>query len=176
MKFIAFNILSSQGTLFNPTSIPILYEYIDEQGEDLYASMTHNDAFNDLINTTCMNIKEYPYSKISMVLYDDNTGIYSDNVTYIQDIYNITNELADEYLLDIFKYLYKYSLKTDYESKFELAMDMIIDIYSRLIERFKSKINKTTLKEYIRSQLQQKYKLNTDNTDKIIERYESITK
>lgn len=176
MKLFAFNILSSQGTLFNPTSIPILYEYTDKQNEDLYDSMTQNEGFKYIIDTKCMNIKEYAFSKISMLIYDIDTEEYSDNVEYIQDIYKVSNELADEYILDIFKYLHKYSLKTDYESNLESSIDIIIDIYSKLIEKFKTKINKTTLKEYIRSQLQQKYKLNSDNVNKIIERYENITK
>ena len=86
-------------------------------------------------------------------------------------------KLSLEYLVAIFKYLYKYALKEEYkENEDQSYIDIIIDIYHILKERNQKKILPETVRNYILSELQQKYKLSVKNMDYVLTQYDNIIK
>lgn len=87
---------------------------------------------------------------------------------------DILQYLAYKYIETILLDLYKISIKEEYKLLVESNIDNIVNIYTILKDKYKERINPETLKNYILSQLQQKYQLNQTNCDYVIKIYSDI--
>ena len=176
-QLVAFNIISGD-KLLNPTNVPVLYYWNNEDG-NLSDDLINDENFKNFIEDTCLNVNEYAKSKISYFKYDMSTEAYAQDVMIVQKVYSLSKingkHLALSYLIEIFKYLYKYAIKEDYDVKNDTpAIDILLDIYNILKERNQKKILPETVRNYVRSELQQKYKLNEDNIEYILSSYDEI--
>ena len=179
---VSLNIISSTGKLLNYSNVPILF-YWDNDDETLFENKIFEyKDWQNYIEDVCLNIKEYAESKISYFKYNIKSESIEQNTFNIQHYYLLQysdrgKKLSLEYLVAIFKYLYKYALKEEYkENEDQSYIDIIIDIYHILKERNQKKILPETVRNYILSELQQKYKLSVKNMDYVLTQYDNIIK
>ena len=179
---VSLNIISATGKLLNRSNVPILYYWDNDDIIDLENKLFENKDWRNYIDDTCLNIKEYAESKIAYFKYNILTESIEENSFTIQHYYLLRDsesgkKLGLKYLVSIFKYLYKYALKEEYKIEDDQSnIDVIIDIYHILKERNQKKILPETVRNYILSELQQKYKLSTKNMDYVLEQYDDIIK
>lgn len=179
---VSLNIISSTGKLLNHSNVPILFYWDNDDETTLENKIFEYKDWQNYIEDVCLNIKEYAESKISYFKYNIKSESIEQNTFNIQHYYLLQNsdrgkKLSLEYLVAIFKYLYKYALKEEYkESEDQSYIDIIIDIYHILKERNQKKILPETVRNYILSELQQKYKLSVKNMDYVLLQYDNIIK
>ena len=179
---VSLNIISSTGKLLNNSNVPILFYWDNDDETLLENKIFEYKDWQDYIEDVCLNIKEYAESKISYFKYNIKSESIEQNTFNIQHYYLLQysdrgKKLSLEYLVAIFKYLYKYALKEEYkENEDQSYIDIIIDIYHILKERNQKKILPETVRNYILSELQQKYKLSVKNMDYVLTQYDNIIK
>ena len=179
---VAFNIISAKNDkLLNPSDVPVLFYWNEETENDLSKDLVNDENFKNYIDDYCINIKEYSGSHISYLKYNIKTEELTQDTLFVQDVYKLTNisigkKLALQYLLDIFKYLYHYATKEIYmyDNDKKADIDVLLDIYNILKERNQTKILPETVRNYVRSELQQKYLLHNDNIEYILSQYDEI--
>lgn len=176
---VSLNIISGNEKLLNPSYVPILY-YWDEQSNKLEEDLSKDEAYINYIEDHCFNIKDYGEAKISYFKYNIQSEEIEQNTFIIQHHHLLYmsdkgKSLAIEYLVAIFKYLYQYAIKKEYDVKEDQTnIDIIIDIYNILKERNQKKILPETVRNYVMSELQQKYKLSPKNMDFVLKQYDDI--
>jgi len=179
-SIICFNIIGKDNKLINPNGIntPILYSWVNEN--DLFGTMRKDEGFYEYLSNVCFNINNYQYTKMYFIKYDIKNDNYSNYEYVIQNEYKLKN-IEDnnafylDYIIEILKTLYKYSIKKDYIINDELSkIDNITSIYTELKNKFEKKIISDTFINYVRSELQQKYLLNKDNTEYIINKFKEL--
>ena len=179
---VSLNIISSTGKLLNYSNVPILFYWDNDDETLLENKIFEYKDWQNYIEDVCLNIKEYAESKISYFKYNIKSESIEQNTFNIQHYYLLQysdrgKKLSLEYLVAIFKYLYKYALKEEYkENEDQSYIDIIIDIYHILKERNQKKILPETVRNYILSELQQKYKLSVKNMDYVLTQYDNIIK
>jgi len=128
------------------------------------------------IENTCLNTKNYSISKMCYFIYNIIDETYNQYEKNIQDIIPIENHniLSLDYILEIFKNLYKISMKKDYESQNEdNKIEDILQIYQELKEKYNTRVSLETIKKYIQSELN-KMGLNDDNISYINQQLSNI--
>ena len=180
-SFVALNIYKKEDNkkeLFG-TGIPFLIycNNLDNLHEDLLL----DDKFRKMVEDNCLNVNNYV---LSFVGYFDFKGEnnYFDTSIPIQELFSIDKlsereaHFVKEYLNNIFVDLYEISMKEMYDNELMFDIDgTIVDIYQKLQEKFKTKIVKSTVINYVRSELVKK-NLITKNVDLIIVKLENILK
>ena len=100
----------------------------------------------------------------------------------MQDLFKLS-DLPDnnrifykEYLLNHFKFLYESAYHEIYSEDISIIGidDAILDIYDKIQEKYPKRVIKSTVVNYIRSELQKKDELTMNNTDWIILQLENL--
>ena len=179
-KIVSLNFIKqdnkNNSICLNPSNYPILY-YWDGQ-ETIFEAMIKDDSFINLLTTQYCTVDNYSNINIYMNEFDLDNNSYNQEIIELQKqmplTIDILQNLAYSYIETILIDLHKISIKEDYKLLVESHIDNIINIYTILKSKYKERISQETLKQYILSQLQQKYKLNNLNCEHIIKLYNDI--
>ena len=179
-KIISLNFIKqdekNNSICLSPSNYPILYYWNGQ--ESVFDAMIHDDGFINLLTTQYCTVDNYSNINIYMNEFDLDSNIYNQEIIELQKQMPLTLEilqsLSYSYIETILIDLHKISIKEDYKLLVESHIDNIINIYTILKSRYKERISQETLKQYILSQLQQKYKLNSSNCEHIIKLYDDI--
>ena len=180
IKILSLNLVKNSlnnNKILNPSNYPILYYW--DGNNQVINEILNNKEFSQYINDKIINLDNYSFTKLYIIDYDLDSENYNQQIVDIQELYSLSinnyNDLAYQYLYNIFKKLYNISIKKEYKpTDNDTYIDDIIEIYTLLKNKFKERISVETLKQYIISQLQQEYKLNKNNIDYIINLYKDI--
>lgn len=179
-KIISLNFIKTDdknnSICLSPSNYPILY-YWDGR-ETVFEAMIEEIGFIELLTTQYFTLENYSNISIYMNEYNLDNNEYSQEILDLQSklplTLDILQNLSYTYIETILLDLYKISLKEDYKLLVESHIDNIINIYTILKDKYKERISQETLKQYILSQLQQKYKLNVSNCNYVIKLYNDI--
>ena len=180
-SLVAINVYKEENgnvILLNNSPIPYLYYFNGEN--DLLTDILENDSFKRFIEDTCFNIKTYAKAKISYFYFKDNQ--YVENSISIQDNYLLKNMNSDE--IDFFKYYlwehFNFLYESAYHDKYNVDMkifdpeESILDIYDKIQTKYPKRVIKSTVINYIRSELIKTDLLNNENTNYIIMKLETL--
>ena len=181
-SLVAINIICND-KLINKNGTPLLF-YWDGQ-QDIYDAFKSSNEFIDYLYHTVMTKDNYINSYFAFFKYYlDEEGVenYQENKCIIQDFITFQNMREDrrsfykEYLSDLFLYLYKSAYHEDYNQDISIIGidESILDIYDKIQEKYPKKVIKSTVINYIRSELLQSNKLSIPNTDWIIDQLEDL--
>lgn len=182
-SLVALNIVSENNILLNNTNVPILYYWDGES--NIKDSIIIDDEFKNYIISKVINIDYYSNSKIHYFYFkydNDNNESYNEETLIIQDLFKLS-DLPDnnrifykEYLLNHFKFLYESAYHETYSEDISIIGidDAILDIYDKIQEKYPKRVIKSTVVNYIRSELQKKDELTMNNTDWIILQLENL--
>ena len=81
-----------------------------------------------------------------------------------------------EYLSDLFLYLYKSAYHEDYKEDISIMGidDAVLDIYDKMQEKYPKRVIKSTVINYIRSELQKTDNISIENSDWIVFQLENL--
>lgn len=178
-SFVAINIYKDKDNkkeLFG-NGVPLLF-YCNDMSH-FKDDLLSDEKFRKLVEDNCLNTNNYTSSWIGYFHFNTESE-YEDTAIPIQELFSV-NKLSEtekfftkEYLSAIFINLYEISMKTSYENNLMFDIDAtIVDIYQALKEKFKEKIVKSTVVNYIRSELNKK-ELSQENIHNIIWQLEII--
>lgn len=185
-SLVAINIVKNNCELLNPSSVPILLYWNDKVNKTIAEEIFNNEKSYKYIVNKCCNIENYTTSILSFFYFkdinDDNEEDYVEYSIDIQSLFQLSvlndenNFFYKNYINNIFNYLYNCSYKEDYmiSSNPLVWEDNIIDIYKKIQHKYPNKISKNTVINYVRSELYQTYKLNTNNINWIINNLTNI--
>lgn len=175
-KIISLNFINKNNICLNPDNYPIIYFW--DGYNTIFDTMLEDVNFINLLTSQYCTVENYTNINIYMNEYDLELESYSQEILELQSKMplnlEILHQLAYKYIETILIDLHKISLKKDFEELSESSVDNIIKIYTILENKYKERISYETLKKYILSQLQQKYNLNNDNCEYIINLYSEI--
>ena len=180
-SFVAINIYKDKDNkkeLFG-NGVPLLF-YCNDM-DHFENDLLSDENFRKLVENNCLNTNNYTSSLMSYFHFNTENE-YEDKIISIQELFSI-NKLSDvesyfvkEYLSNIFINLYEISMHVAYENNLMFDIDAtIVDIYQSLKDKFKEKIVKSTVVNYVRSELNKK-ELTQPNIDEIINKLEIILK
>ena len=181
MKLIAFNITNNK-FLLNKTKYPILYYKSDDT--NIEEELKKQEDFKNFLGDTVFSINHYSFAELNYFVYenlDDNIEgnekyfEYSLKIQKLFKLSEINNDFYKDYILTILADLYKQVFKEEYDCIINSLPDEIIkDINEQLSKKFINQIENKTIENYIISQLQEKYIMDYDNIQYIIENYNKI--
>ena len=180
-SLVAINLIDIDGKLLNKTSVPLLYYWngVSDVADDL----RHDEMLGEYCSTLFINPEKYLDVLISYFYFtydEEGKEKYTDITTQFQDILYLENfnslHIVKHYILQHFLNLYKTSIKTEYISDVTNVDDTIIDIYNILKGKFKTRITKKTVINWVRSVLLDTNHFNTINATYIINELETILK
>ena len=180
-SLVSINILNSENKLLNKTCVPMLYywngntDVLDDLSNDEELINYSKGLFNEPTDYLKINIS-YFYFK-----YDENhEEEYSDNTIPIQNIVTLDKFDSDyivlHYLHKHFSTLYKNSFKTTFVSETFEPIENIITMYRDIKSKFKTRLNKITIVNWVRSVLIDTEHFNSVNSDYIIFKLNEILK
>lgn len=168
-SLVAIN-LTYNNKLLNPSNVPILF-YWDGNG-NLINEIIKDESFLSLIIKKCFNLEMYTNSILSYFYFKDENETYTEHEINIQDIINVNSDLSYQYITSICLKLYKLSMKKEFNNINKLEnIELIKDIYSQIKTKYQNKFNVNSFINYVRSELQEQYNLNSNNSDIIINTY-----
>jgi hypothetical protein len=188
-SFVSINIYKSSNIndrttneLYNDNGVPLLYYCNDST--TLNDQLLNNNKFREFLNKHCFLLDIYENSFISYFYFkpDLEDDGYTQITLSLQEF--IPLELMNDnerifyksYLQKIFENLYINTFKKHYYADIMFDTDGIIkDIYSKIITKYKDKLTKLTIINFVRSELQ-KMNLKTNNIIYIINSLENILK
>lgn len=179
-KIVSLNFIKTNSDnsieYLNPNKFPIMFFW---NGNDtVIQEMSNNEEFIELIITKYCTTDNYSLTNIYLTDYNIDEDSYEQHQIEIQRFITLAAEelkqLSYKYIEEILLNLYKTSMKDEYKLLVESDIDNIINIYTILKDKYKTRISPETLKNYILSQLQQKYKLTESNCEEIIRLYDEI--
>lgn len=181
-SLVAINLVDIDGKLLNKTNVPLLYYWNGQT--DVISDLQNDKQLAEYCELLFINPEKYLDVLVSYFYftYDENGGEnYNDNIMQFQDIVYLENfnsaHIVKHYILQHFLNLYKTSIKSDYSDDNNEATSVnetIIDIYNILKNRFKTRISKPTIINWVRSVLLDTNHFNTRNSDFIIKTLEQI--
>lgn len=179
--FVAINIVSSNNTIENPNSWPIIFYWDGES--DIISDMKANENFMTLIHDNCLNETEYDAAKISIIYINNIKELqYKTEELLIQDF--IPFDVIDSafpfiyvtnILYDLYEKVYHESypiLNNDYEH----INESIVDMFKMIKEGVKRPVQNETIINYVSSQLIEQTKLSPQNRKYLIEKITEIIK
>ena len=181
-SLVAINVISDD-RIINKNGTPILF-YWDGQ-QDIYEAFKENTSFIDYLMHTVVNKDKYTNAYFSFFKYflDTNkTERYFEDKLNIQDFLKLKNLKPEEslfykeYLLNHFLYLYKSAYHEEYKEDISIMGidDAVLDIYDKIQEKYPKRVIKSTVINYIRSELQKTDNISIENTDWIILQLETL--
>lgn len=180
-SLVAINIISNE-KLINKNGTPLLFYWDGKQ--DINEALSSDKTFLDYLNHTVINKDNFTNSYFSFFQYyiENNEEHYKEDKIIIQDFIKFENmndekvSFYKEYLLNHFLYLYKSAYHEEYNQDISIIGidDSILDIYDKIQEKYPKRVIKTTVINYIRSELMKTDNLNIENTDWIISKLENL--
>lgn len=181
-SLVAINIISDD-KIINKNGIPLLFYWDGKQ--DIYEALKSGSDFNDYLMHTVINKDKYTNAYFSFFKYyldENNTENYSEDKINIQDFLKLkdlsleNNMFYKEYLLHHFLYLYDSAYHQDYNEDISIMGidDAILDIYDKMQEKYPKRVIKSTVINYIRSELIKTDNLSIENSDWIIYQLENL--
>jgi len=183
-SLVAINIINEDKLLnINGNGVPLLFYW---NGEDnILESIFNVQHFNLNICNLINNIENYASSKIALFYFkydENNKEQYNEISVLIQDYIKLKDFPEDkidfykEYIWQHFAYLYKSVYQEDYNKDVNMLSieDSILDIYDKIKEKHPKRVMKSTVLNYVRSELMKTNHLNMDNTDWIINKLDSL--
>lgn len=182
-SLVAINIINDKEIL-NVNGVPLLF-YWDGQS-NVIESICNDENFKKYLYNVVNNKNVYSTSKIVFFYfkYDNETNLekYADDNILIQNFLHLKDfpegkiNFCIEYLWDHFLLLYKSAYGVDYDKEVNLLSveDHILDIYDKMKEKYPKRVIKSTVINYIRSELMKTDNLNMENTDWIIDKLETL--
>lgn len=168
---VSINVINQKtNTLLNESQVPLLF-YFNGEGD-----LKHNIVFNkSFIEKYISKIKSYEDYKNILVCYfdfefDEKTGdeVYHDEGFYLHEYFHFSdlpiNTIAGDLVEDKMKQLYKISTNNEYNEKMPIG-NLIHDIFIKLKSLYGERVQKETLINYIRSEI------NKDGFDSINTHY-----
>ena len=181
---VAINIISDD-KIINKNGTPLLFYWNGEQ--DIYEALKEDTSFNDYLMHTVINKDKYIKSYLSFFTYkyyidEDKEQEYEEHKINIQDFMKLKdidsekNLFYKEYLLSHFLYLYQSAYHEEYKEDISIIGidDAILDIYDKIQEKYPKRVIKSTVINYIRSELLQTDHISIENTDWIILQLENL--
>ena len=182
-SLVAINILIDENTILNKNGVPLLF-YWDGNSDTLINDIYNNDSFKSLIYNSVLNDKNYANTKLALFYftYDNGEENYQEEISNIQHVLKLslldddTRMFYKNYLWKHFEFLYNSAIHEDYGKEISLfdIDDCILDVYDKIQEKYPKRVIKSTVINYIRSELQLKDKLSLENTDWIIYQLENL--
>ena len=169
--------------LLNENPKPLLF-YWNEK-DDFVEIIKNNKDFRKLIDRTSFNKDIYANAKIAYFKFalDNNEEKYEEGNYNIQDIFllreldEIESDFYKEYILEIFESLYSSSMKSTYVGDILFDIEQKIkDIYIQIQNKFLQRFIKSSVINYVRSELEKTSNLNKDNINWIIDNLLNILK
>lgn len=179
-SLVAINLLDkTNNTLINPTLVPLLFYWNGE--DDVVSELRNNQEFIDFI---AKHITELNYTNTDIGLfyftYINETEDYKEINKGIQDVIYLnmfnSDNIVNHYIKKHFCELYKISLKQDYPENDETVSTIICNIYKVLKDKFKNRITKPTVINWVRSVIVDTDKFNANNSNYIINKLTEILK
>ena len=180
-SLVAFNIYNKQtNKLLNKTRfMPVLYYWNGDN--DLLFEMINSDKFiknylNNIYDEDTLNKIAISYFYFN---YDDNQEEkYTENTILVKDYVNFEN-LNKNVLLDIIynrlKTLYKICMYEEFSRNIEISLsDNISNIYNIIKDKYKERVSKETIGNWIRSELSKNKIYNSKNISLIINLFKEI--
>ena len=168
-KFVALNILSENNVVLNPYQAPSIF-YWDGKSPiiDELSKQSQFKVFLEKLNIL-VDPNDYFTSKISYLYYDGEN--YGFDTVLIKDIFKLNES---ELVIDnIIKYalssLYVIAFKNDSP---DFNIISIKSVYDNIINKYNNKVLQTTIKNYIRSLVFEKYKLSSDSLNIVMDKLE----
>ena len=173
---VSFNITHNK-TLLNPSNIPILYYSNSTNMDELFLELSNDENFIQFIDTN-ITPEQYGETKITYFMFTIVSEEYKEQISNLQDICKLDklNSLKLKFIKEIFIYLFSYSHKNEKIdlSKYDNDIDLILHIYDVLKTKYSNKVSSTTIREYVNSQLKQKYHLSNKNTEEVLLTFDGI--
>ena len=180
-SLVAINLIDIDGKLLNKTSVPLLYYW--NGVSDVEDDLRNDETLCEYCNTLFINPEKYLDVLISYFYFtysDDESENYNESTKDFQDIVYLEKfnslHIVRHYILQHFLNLYKTSMKEEYNGEVTNVNDTIIDIYNTLKNKFKTRISKTTIINWVRSVLLDTNHFNSNNCDYIIKELKIILK
>ena len=179
-SLVAINILNKEDKICNKSGVPMLY-YWNGQNDVLDDLSNDNDLLfyaQTLFESPEMYLG-YSVNYFYFKYNDNDEEEYADNIIELQDIIKLnkfdSNEIILYFLTKHFKTLYKNSFKTEFELSDD-TIQSIVTMYRNIKDKFKSRLNKETIINWVRSVLIDKDHFNRTNSDYIILKLNEILK
>lgn len=176
---ISINITNKDKKLLNKNDIPIGLDW--NVDDDLMTTIVNDIQFQEYVKKTCFSVSDYASSKLSYFAFNyadgDNDDNYEEKSFKIQDFFKLKedDDIVIEYLLRIFKMMYKSFLKEEYEDEIMFSDEnVILDIYDKIKEKYPERFIKESVVNYVRMQLMKTYELNNDNIETCIKKIQQI--
>lgn len=181
-SLVAINVISND-KIINKNSTPILF-YWDGQ-QDIYEALETNPDFIDYLMHTVINKDKYTNTYFAFFnYYLDSEGKehYHEDKLNVQDFLKLKDMKPSEslfykeYLLGHFLYLYKSAYHEEYKEDISIMGidDAVLDIYDQIQKKYPKRVIKSTVINYIRSELQKTDNISIENSDWIIFQLENL--
>ena len=181
-SLVAINVISND-KIINKNGTPILFYWDGKQ--DIYEALETNPDFIDYLMHTVINKDKYTDAYFSFFKYyldGDGKEHYNEDKLNIQDFLKLKNMKSSEslfykeYLLNHFLYLYKSAYHEEYTEDISIMGidDAVLDIYDKIQEKYPKRVIKSTVINYIRSELQKTDNISIENSDWIIYQLENL--
>lgn len=180
-SLVAINIVDIDNKLLNKSNAPLLYYW--NGVSDIVEDLRNDDDFKKYCEILFISPDKYLDIFMSYFYFkynDDGSENYQENTCQIQDIIYLNSfpskHIVMHFLVEHFLNLSKISIKSDnnYNNIEDNAEETIVNIYNILKNKFKSRITKETVINWIRSVLIDTNHFNTVNTNYIISELEKI--
>lgn len=178
---VAINI-THNNILDNPNEKPILFYWDGEEVLDILSENIYShEKFKSIIyEKCCSDIEKYNTARVDYFYfkYIDGKENYAEGDFIIQQIYTLEKLDNDgiylwrDYASVIFNDLYKSVFKKDFEG--DILADQIIEMYNAIKEKKPLRIVKTTVIEYVRAQLKERFNLTSENADFIYNKLDNL--
>lgn len=180
-SLVAINIIKDDKIL-NSKGIPLLFYWNGKN--DVLESMYKDNEFKSYLYDLINSVELYTESKLAYFYfkYDNDEEQYNDSIVPIQDFLKLEDFPEDkisfykEYIWIHFSYLYKSVFQEEYDKDVNMLSieDSILNIYDLIKEKHPKRVIKSTVLNYIRSELMKTNHLNMANTNWIIDRLERL--
>jgi hypothetical protein len=181
-SLVAINIIS-EGNIINKNGTPLLFYWDGEQ--DIYDALKSGSDFIDYLMHTVINKDKYASAYFSFFKYylDENKEEhYQEDKINVQDFLKFKDLSSEqslfykEYLLNHFLYLYKSAYHEEYKEDISIMGidDAVLDIYDKIQEKYPKRVIKSTVINYIRSELQKTDNISIENSDWVVYQLENL--
>jgi len=179
-SLVAINIYDQNtNVLINKSLVPILF-YWNGKG-DLLNNILNDEKFKENYLNSILDFDTFRNLEMSYFyfeLQEDGKEAYSDHVILISEHVKLKDFNSDQIIYNLiiphFYNLYKKALKEDYDETKVFNDDIIIEIYRKIKDKYQEKIEKSTLVNWIRSELINTNKIDSSNTNYIINKLNQI--
>ena len=180
-SLVAINIVNAENKLLNKSGVPMLYYW--DGTIDIIESLSNDTEFIDYVKTLIIKPEDYLNINICYFYFQYNEKgdeVYSDLNVKIHNLIGLDKFDSEGIVLSFiekhFKVLYKNSFKQIFDVKEGEYVSNICEMYRAIKSKFKERISKTTIVNWVRSVLYDVEHFNNTNIDFIINKLNQILK